>query len=125
MAQQEPQREPFRDDKPPDREVFSQKPTPSVTKINRVINYGFSVLEGLILIRMLITGLGGNPGNAFVDFIHSITEPFVFPFLTVFGSTTLDTGIGFVEIGAILAIFFYILLNYAIVRLIWILSSKN
>lgn len=132
MGRPEPEREHFREDSPreaqlrePKREEFPEKPGPSIIKVNRIINYTFSILEGLIFIRLLIKALGGNPGNAFVNFINSTTEPFVYPFLTVFGRGTIDTGIGQLELGSILAIIFYVLLNYAIVRLVWILTSKS
>lgn len=132
MAESQPDHEPFRDDKRPEEPAsqrrsseFPEKPAPSVIKINRVINYVFRILESLIFIRLLLKALGGNPGNAFVTFIYGITEPFVMPFLTVFNIPVISTSIGVLELGSLLAIAFYVLLNYAIVKLIWILSSRG
>ena len=104
---------------------FGEEPTPSIRKINRIVNYFFVIIEGLIALRLLLKVLGGNPGNPFVSFVYSITYPFVYPFLSAFNWQTASTGIGVVEFGAILAVAFYILLNYAIVRLIWILTSRS
>ena len=108
-----------------DQSNFPERPSPSVAKANRIINYVFVLIEGMILLRMLLKVLGGNPGNAFVNFVYSVTAPFVYPFLTAFNWGTASTGIGVIEFGAILALGFYILLNYAIVKLIWILSSRS
>lgn len=136
MAENYPEREPYReehreerrpDERAPERErqweEFPEKPGPSVIKANRVINYVFRILESLILIRLLLKALGGNIANAFVNFIYTITGPFVAPFLSVFNIPVISTSIGVIELGSIVAIAFYVLLNYAIVKLIWILSA--
>lgn len=98
---------------------------PSVRKIKRIVNYVFMIIEGLIALRMILKGLGGNPGNAFVSLIYSITDVIVGPFLTAFNYQTFDTGYGVFEFGALLAVAFYILLNYAIGKLLLIMVSRN
>jgi YggT family protein len=130
MSRPEREREPHEEQPAPERdereyEPGYERPGPSVIKINRLINYAFVVLEGLIGIRVLLTVLGANPANAFVSFVYTLTFPFVSPFLTVFNGRTVSTGIGVLEFGSLLAIAFLILLNYAIVRFIWILASRN
>ena len=131
MADTQPDRGPGRDDedsKKPTQErrrEFQERPGPSVAKVNRVINYAFRILESLIFIRLLLKALGGNQLNAFVRFINTITEPFVMPFLTVFDVPAISTSIGVLELGSLIAIAFYMLLNYAIVKLIWILSTRG
>ncbi len=97
----------------------------SVRKIKRIVNYVFMIIEGLIVLRMILKGLGGNPGNAFVSLIYSTTDVIVGPFLTAFNYQTFDTGYGVFEFGALLAIAFYILLNYAIGKLLLIIVSRN
>jgi hypothetical protein len=130
MSRPEREREPHEEQPPPEREDRAaepayERPGPSIIKINRLINYAFVILEGLIGIRILLAALGANQANAFVSFIYAITFPFVSPFLTVFNGRTISTGLGLLEFGSLLAIAFYILLNYAIVRFIWILASRN
>ena len=120
-----PEDERPKSEKPKQWEEFPEKPGPSVTKVNRIINYMFVILIGLIFIRLILKGLGGNPGNAFVSFVYTLTEPFVMPFLTVFSIPVISTSIGILELGSLVAIAFYILLNYAIVRLIWIVTSRS
>ena len=131
MATQEPDREPSNEKETRDFRVverksrFPERPSPSIVKTNRIINYAFVLIEGLIFLRLLLKVLGGNPANAFVNFVYSITAPFVYPFLTAFNWGTAGTGIGVIEFGSILALGFYILLNYAIVKLIGILVSRS
>lgn len=102
--------EPARDYEPNNKKRLQVVEEPNVTvyKISRIINYIFVVLIGLIFIRMLLKGLGGNPSNSFVSFIYSITEPFVIPFLTIFQRSFIDTQIGVLELGTMVSIFFYI-----------------
>lgn len=102
-----------------------EEPGLSVYKASRIINYIFALLLGLVLIRLLLKALGGNPINGFVAFIYSITGPFVMPFLSIFRRSFVNTNIGIIELGTIVAIAFYVLLNFAIVRLIKIIASKN
>lgn len=104
---------------------FGEAPSPSVLKFNRIVNYIFVIIESLIGLRLLLKVLGGNPGNGFVAFVYNITQPFVYPFQSAFSWQTADTGIGVLEFGSLLAIAFFVLLNYAIVKLIWILSSRE
>lgn len=109
----------------PETTAEELKPSPSVTKAIRIINYFFVLVEGLIVIRILLKALGGNPFNPFVNFIYSLTYPFVFPFLSAFNWQSASTGLGVFEFGSLLAIVFYILLNYAIVRLLIIITSRE
>ncbi len=131
MGNAEPERQPRPEDgdqkgkEQKQWEDFPHKPGPSVTKVTRIINYVFVILISLIFIRLLLMALGGNPGNAFVSFIYTLTEPFVMPFLSVFNAPVVSTSIGILELGALVAIAFYILLNYAIVKLIWIVTSRG
>ena len=123
--QPRPEDERPQSEEPKQWEEFPEKPGPSVTKVNRIINYVFVILISVIFIRLLLKALGGNPGNAFVNFIYTLTEPFVMPFLTVFSVPVISTSIGILELGSLVAIAFYVLLNYAIVKLIWIVTSRS
>jgi hypothetical protein len=45
--------------------------------VRRVLGLLFGILVALIVLRVLLLALGANAGNALVDGIYSITEPFV------------------------------------------------
>ena len=50
----------------------------------RVISLLFGILAVLIGLRILLLLLVANSGNAIVDFVYSVTEPFVAPFRGIF-----------------------------------------
>ncbi len=50
----------------------------------RVIALLFGILFALLLLRIVLLLLGANEGNAIVDGIYGITEPFVAPFRGIF-----------------------------------------
>ena len=66
-----------------DHPVVVTEPSP-LAPIRRAIWLIFGVLVTLIAIRILFLLLGANQGNAIVDGIYAITEPFVAPFRGIF-----------------------------------------
>ncbi len=71
----------------------------------RIVGLLFGILIGLIVIRVILLLLGANEGNAIVDGVYGITEPFVAPFRGVFSIDTVrPTGASVIDIGALVAI---------------------
>jgi YggT family protein len=88
-------------------------------RTTEAIYAAFAVLEVLIAFRVVLKLLAANPANLFAEFIYGVTAPFVFPFQGLF--VTPSSG-GFVlELSSIVAIFVYMLIAYALVRLVWLL----
>jgi len=88
-------------------------PTP-VTIARRVVDTLFGILELLLIIRILLLALGANSGNALVDGIYNITDPFVAPFIGVFNiNHVYPTGTSVIDVAAIVA-----MVGYAILALI-------
>jgi uncharacterized protein YggT (Ycf19 family) len=58
--------------------------TSPMEPIRRAVWLLFGVLVALIGIRILFLAFGANEGNAIVDGIYAITEPFVAPFRGIF-----------------------------------------
>lgn len=78
-------------------------PTP-VTIARRVVDTLFGIIELLLVIRILLLALGANAGNALVDGIYGITEPFVAPFIGVFSINHVQpTGSSVIDVAAIVA----------------------
>jgi hypothetical protein len=78
-------------------------PTP-VTIARRVVDTLFGIIELLLVIRILLLALGANAGNALVDGIYGITEPFVAPFIGVFSINHVQpTGNSVIDVAAIVA----------------------
>jgi YggT family protein len=77
------------------------------------------ILISLLGIRFVLLLLGANAGNVFVNFIYSLTWPFVSPFFGIFNYRT-NYGVSRFEIAALLAMGVYALIAWAIARLVTI-----
>lgn len=94
--------------------------TSSVTKplyrATRVVWYLLYITEALLALRFFLRLFGANPTAAFTAFIYGISYPLVAPFVNVFHvSVVSDITI---EWSTLLAMIFYLLLAYGIIRLI-------
>lgn len=85
----------------------------------RVVWFIAGVLLVLLAFRFVFIMLGANPGNAFVNFIYSLSHPFASPFFGIFGYTQ-TLGSAKVEWSTLVAMFVYALVAYGIARLITI-----
>ena len=87
----------------------------------RVVALLFGILVVLILLRFLLLALGANAGNALVDFIYGVSEPFVDVFRGVFSFDHMSPiGRSVIDVAALVAIVGYSLLAvliFAVMRL--------
>lgn len=85
-----------------DGEVVNSKPAVAA----RVVWFIAGVLLALLALRFIFVLLGANEGNAFVNFIYTITYPFVVPFFGIF-NYELDAGVSSVELATLVAMLIY------------------
>ena len=87
----------------------------------RIVSLLFGILAVLIGLRILLLLLVANQTNAIVDFVFSITEPFVAPFRGIFAMDAVSPGGGSVfDVAAVVALVGWLLiylLLMAIIRL--------
>ena len=87
----------------------------------RIVSLLFGILAVLIGLRILLLLLVANETNAIVDFVYSITEPFVAPFRGIFAIDAVTPGGGSVfDVAAVVALVGWLLiylLLMAILRL--------
>jgi uncharacterized protein YggT (Ycf19 family) len=87
----------------------------------RVLSLLFGILAVLIGLRILLLLLVANQSNAIVDFVYTVTEPFVAPFRGIFAIDQVSPGGGSVfDVGAVVALVGWLLiylLLMAILRL--------
>jgi len=95
---------------------------PSAYQINRIIWYFFGLLEGLLAIRFALRAIGANPDNGFASFIYAVTGPFVAPFNSLVAEPA--AGGAVFEITTLVAMFIYLLLGYAVTKLVAILMDS-
>ena len=89
----------------------------------RIVYLVFGIIEALILIRVILKLLAANPDAGFSSLIYGLTAPFVAPFEGVFPSPS--GGGSVLELSSILAIIVYILLAWAIVRVIDLVNRRR
>lgn len=75
------------------------------------------IIEGLLAIRILLSLLGANRGNAFAQFIYGVTYPIVAPFYGLFNNE-FAYGVARFEVEALIAMIVVALLGWAIMGLI-------
>lgn len=89
---------------------------------SRVIALLFTVVEVLLLVRFTFKLLGANADQPFVSAIYGVTEPLVGPFRGIFAQ---PAGTPIVEIAALLAIVFFVLVAGLIVALIRAYTGRS
>lgn len=94
----------------------SSATTQSIFRANQVVWYILGVLEVILLFRFLLKLFAANPAAGFTDFIYSITQPLVAPFLSVFRISSVEGSI--FEWTTLLALFVYWLVATGIMQLL-------
>ena len=90
----------------------------------RVVSLLFGILAVLIGLRILLLLLVANQGNAIVDFIYGVTEPFVAPFRGIFSFDVVGVGDAALDIGAVVALIGWLLI-YLLIMAILRLGDRN
>ena len=107
-------------------EETDKKPVKDFT-VKKLIYYILSLLEILLAFRFVFKLLGANPGNVIVSYVYSISQKLLTPFTTIF-RTAVTTGIetkSVFEPGTIIAMVFYALIAWGIVKIITVLNGRN
>ena len=84
----------------------------------RVVSLLFGILAVLIGLRIVLLLLVANPGNAIVDFVYSVTEPFVAPFRGIFQFDQVVAGDATLDIGALVALIGWLLIYMLIMAIL-------
>ena len=87
-----------------------------VFTIQQVIFLLFGILEALLGIRFVLGLLAANPTAGFAQLIYGLTNPFLAPFVGLFGQPNFE-GMVF-EWNALVAILVYVLLAGLLVKLV-------
>ena len=84
------------------------------------------IIAVLIAIRSFRVVLGADMTQGFGLFVFSITQPFDFPFLTLFSEQGKATARGsYVEMGSLVAIVVYLLLAYVVNRVLRLVMAPR
>lgn len=92
-------------------------------KIQKGIYLVFGILEGLLLIRFVLNLLGANPAAGFAQFIYRITDPFLAPFVGLFGTARFEVGV--FEVNLLVAILVYALIAWVLVKAVGLVMGDT
>ena len=84
----------------------------------RVMSLLFGILFVLLFVRIVMLLLVANPGNDIVDFVYSVTEPFVAPFRGIFQFDQVVSGDRTLDISAIVALIGWLLIYLLIMAIL-------
>ena len=91
----------------------------------RVVALLFSILQVLIILRIILLALGANQDNGLVNFIYGVTEPFVAPFRGIFGIDQVSPiGQSVLDVAALVALIGYFLIELLILAILRI-ADRN
>lgn len=92
-------------------------------KVQQVIYLLFGILEALLAIRFVLRLLGANPASGFATFVYGITEPFMRPFVNLFGQPAVGGSV--LEWNALVAIVVYALIAWVLAKIAWIAAGET
>ena len=84
----------------------------------RVIWYIAGAIIILLGLRFLLALLGANTTNAMADVVYSVSRVFVAPFFSLFSYDNLQYGVSRFELYTLVAMLFYALVAWGIVKLL-------
>ncbi len=84
----------------------------------QIVWYTLGVIETLLAFRFVLKIFDANPNAFFVSLIYGISDVLVIPFLGVFGTTEVETGV--IEWTTLLAMLVYWIVAFGFIRLIYI-----
>lgn len=91
----------------------------TLQRVTALIGFFFTVLEGLIGLRVILKLIDANSKNAFASLVYSITALFVAPFAGLVGNPAVGGNV--LEITSLVALIVYALVAAILIRLVWLL----
>ena len=82
--------------------------------VRRVLSFLFGILVVLLLLRIVLLLLIADPANDIVNFVYSVTEPFVAPFRGMFQFDMVVSGQRAFDVAAVVALIGWTLI-YALI----------
>lgn len=97
-------------------QVHTEVRRPLESVVSRIVFFAAGVIEVLLAVRFALELLGANAKAGFVQFVYSLSAPFMLPFNAIFGTT--EAAGSTLEWSVLVAIVVYALVAWGIVALI-------
>jgi uncharacterized protein YggT (Ycf19 family) len=92
-------------------------------KVQNGIYLLFGILEALLGIRFVLGLSGANSAASFAQFIYRITEPFVAPFVGLFGKPRFEGSV--FDWNVLVAMLVYALIAWVLVKIMWLVMGDS
>ncbi len=93
--------------------------------VAQVIYLVLTIISALLIIRFILSLVGANKSNGFVDFIYSLSNPLVRPFFGIFQSDFVyGNGTARFEYESIIALMVYAIVAFILVQVVG-LGKRN
>jgi hypothetical protein len=96
----------------------------TLARVSQVVDYFFFLIYGLLAVRLLLALFAARQGNAFVQFIYSVTDLIYAPFRGIVPSPSVEGGFT-LSLPIIIALVVYGLLHLAINGLLRIFVHRK
>ncbi len=94
--------------------------------LSRIVAFLFGILQALLFVRIVLLLLNANLDNEIVDWVISVTEPFVAPFRGILGQDEITGAQGSVlDIAAIVALIAWTLVETLIVSVLGLFGRRR
>lgn len=93
-------------------------------RISQLVDYVFFIAYGLLTLRFLLELFAAREGNAFVQFVKTVSDPIFRPFRGIVASPSTPEGFT-LALPIVFAIVVYMLLHLAINRLLHIVAHRK
>jgi hypothetical protein len=95
----------------------SYTPSPGAV-LERLIIFVFSLIELLIVARIILLMLAAREGNAIVQFIYGVSDIFVAPFRGILGINEIQAGSASFDVAALVALIGWIIIELIVIALV-------
>jgi len=92
-------------------------PSPLATT-ERLVVFIFSLIELLIVARIVLLLVAARESNAIVSFVYGITDIFVAPFRGILGINEVQAGAAALDVAAIVALIGWVIIELIVIALI-------
>lgn len=97
--------------------------TARIARIKQIVYFVVGVINVMLLMRFVFLALGASEASGFIRLIYGLSQPFVMPFLGIFGEPSLGASV--FEWASLIAIAIYMLLAYGISRIIELMYAPR
>jgi uncharacterized protein YggT (Ycf19 family) len=95
----------------------SYTPSPGAV-VERLVIFVFSLIELLIVARIILLMLAAREGNAIVSFIYGVSDIFVAPFRGILGINEIQAGSSSFDVAALVALIGWIIIELIVIALV-------